>query len=346
MKTNEIKNEQNLEVKNDKSQKSGFVVRLISTVFLLMALVAYCGTGIIYQEVAKIKNENWVDTFAYLSLILSGIIVAYATYEIVHVFKALNHWAIILGFILLNVAFYLFPTTSTSYDFGFYDQYNYDQSFWKWIVVGIILCYFVLYLLIGILKKGMDVKKGMLLFLGSITIIFALKAFVILMLSGAGNGIYGAGTFSYITPIWLWLIVIFADSFAYLGGWKWGKHKMAPVISPKKTWEGAFVGTVSALAAGILVALLLHFFAPGYEPFHYALTKIGNEGGQIAILVILSCVFPIISALGDLFFSLIKRTLDIKDYSNLVPGHGGALDRLDSFMMVHAVAFILISFVH
>lgn len=58
MKTNEIKNDQTLEVKKDKAQKSDFMVRIISTVFLLLALVAYCGAGIVYQEVEKIKHEK------------------------------------------------------------------------------------------------------------------------------------------------------------------------------------------------------------------------------------------------------------------------------------------------
>ena len=118
------------------------------------------------------------------------------------------------------------------------------------------------------------------------------------------------------------------DAFAYFVGVLFGHHKMNERVSPKKTWEGFFGGV-------ILTALFLSGYA-----FIFA----SVDGGKHALLpglldlehwyhiVILSTLVPLVSVLGDLVFSSIKRHYQIKDFSNLIPGHGGILDRLDSLM--------------
>ena len=104
------------------------------------------------------------------------------------------------------------------------------------------------------------------------------------------------------------------DSFAYYGGRLLGKHKLAPRVSPKKTWEGAIIGAIGSLVAGA-VAPLTYF----------------RELPMVHALAI-SALISIIGPLGDLFESALKRGAGVKDSSSLLPGHGGVLDRLDSLL--------------
>jgi phosphatidate cytidylyltransferase len=120
----------------------------------------------------------------------------------------------------------------------------------------------------------------------------------------------------------LLIIVVSTDTGAYVSGLLLGKHKMAPRISPKKTWEGFGGSIVAALIASEIVSwLLLHIsFVDG---------------------IVLGVALALSATLGDLMESLIKRDLGIKDISNWLPGHGGFLDRLDSVLPSAAVVYTL-----
>ncbi len=109
-------------------------------------------------------------------------------------------------------------------------------------------------------------------------------------------------------------VVWLADIGAYFAGRRFGKHKLAPTISPGKTWEGALGGGVAVLAYGFLLSSKL----PAVLASNYLL------------LVVVLVLLTIISVLGDLFESLLKRQAGLKDSSNVLPGHGGVLDRIDS----------------
>jgi len=124
-------------------------------------------------------------------------------------------------------------------------------------------------------------------------------------------------------------IVWIADTAAYLAGKQWGRHKLAPRISPGKTWEGAFG---AALAVALYYAVLLVTIAPDRRFF---------EGGW-GLLVFLTVLA--LSIEGDLFESLLKRQAGVKDSGNLLPGHGGMLDRIDGLtatMPAAALAYYL-----
>ncbi len=109
-------------------------------------------------------------------------------------------------------------------------------------------------------------------------------------------------------------VTFLADTAAYFVGKSYGKHKLAPVVSPKKTWEGAIAGVVSSVIVAVIVKYIM---------------RIQMDTVYIALLGFLLGVFGI---LGDLSESLLKRDVDIKDSGNIFPGHGGVLDRLDSLM--------------
>jgi phosphatidate cytidylyltransferase len=126
--------------------------------------------------------------------------------------------------------------------------------------------------------------------------------------------------------VYLAMLTTFAnDTGAFFIGRARGKHKLAPAISPAKTWEGAIGGSISAILAAIVIALVLNLISP--FAFKY---------WQIILLGFLVSLF---AQLGDLVESLLKRNMEVKESGNLLPGHGGILDRFDSLIFVGAVVY-------
>lgn len=117
--------------------------------------------------------------------------------------------------------------------------------------------------------------------------------------------------------IFLFLITIITDSYAYFAGRLIGKNKLLEVISPKKTWEGTIIGSL----VGTFVCTV------------YYLTIVNQNANVFAVTGIV-LFLSLIGQFGDLFFSAIKRKYNVKDFSNIMPGHGGVLDRLDSIIFV------------
>lgn len=145
----------------------------------------------------------------------------------------------------------------------------------------------------------------------------------------------GVSFFSTSVLIYAISITVLTDTFAYFTGMLFGKHKLAPVLSPKKTIEGAIGGTVFGTLVPTLIAWALNLFT------YFKL----NEITGIVTFLIISFLMTIISQLGDLFFSKIKRDLAIKDYSTVLPGHGGILDRFDSLAFTGSFLFIVLGIV-
>ncbi len=122
------------------------------------------------------------------------------------------------------------------------------------------------------------------------------------------------------------LIAVFADdTFAYLGGRTLGRHKLAPALSPAKTLEGFAVGTVACVFATFV-----------------ALYPDRNTYLSIGQALLLGLVIAVAAPAGDLFESMLKRDMDVKDTGNLLGGHGGMLDRLDSILFASVAAFYTI----
>ena len=152
------------------------------------------------------------------------------------------------------------------------------------------------------------------------------------------RGVEGAaGGFSGLDTGRRWVIIALvatfaADTFAYFVGHLWGKHKMAPSISPSKTWEGAAGGFVGGLGATLLLAYVLGI-ARGIS---------WNFGWK---LIVLGCLIPIFALLGDLVESKFKRSTGVKDAGSIIPGHGGILDRLDSILFTVFVVYYYVIWV-
>ena len=129
-------------------------------------------------------------------------------------------------------------------------------------------------------------------------------------------------TFGFVAMIFLFAVVWATDIAGYFAGRLIGGPKLWPAVSPNKTWSGAIAGTFAGTLAGLAVVAL-----GGIQP--------------IAPVVILGLLFSIISQLGDLFESALKRRFGVKDASHAIPGHGGFMDRLDGFIAAAlAAAFI------
>lgn len=130
----------------------------------------------------------------------------------------------------------------------------------------------------------------------------------------AGNGLF----YILITFACAWL----SDAGAYFVGRAFGKHKLAPEISPKKTVEGAIGGAVFNVICCLLIGLI------------YAAIRSGEHHLSYLLLILVGIIGALLAILGDLVASFIKRQCGIKDFGDILPGHGGILDRFDSVLVV------------
>jgi len=137
--------------------------------------------------------------------------------------------------------------------------------------------------------------------------------------------------------VYLAMLTTFAnDTGAFFIGRARGKHKLAPAISPAKTWEGAIGGLVSAILAAIVIAMVLKLISVELgAPFAFRYWQI----------IILGFLVGLFAQLGDLVESLLKRKMGVKESGNLLPGHGGVLDRFDSLIFVGPVVYYYVIWV-
>jgi phosphatidate cytidylyltransferase len=127
--------------------------------------------------------------------------------------------------------------------------------------------------------------------------------------------------FIVLLPIYL------NDSLAYLFGKFFGKHKLIPSVSPKKTWEG-FVG--GAIGAAITMLVLIYF-------------RNGATTETYVLMAVVSVLVSVLATFGDLFESKLKRAAEVKDSGNILPGHGGILDRIDAMLFAVPVLYVFLT---
>lgn len=123
------------------------------------------------------------------------------------------------------------------------------------------------------------------------------------------------------TVLWLMLVITATDTGAYFAGRSIGGPKLAPKISPKKTWAGLIGGLTAAALVGVVV-----------------MTVLDHDG--VVVVAFASAVLAVVAQAGDLLVSKAKRSFGVKDSSELIPGHGGVLDRLDGYLLVMPVAAV------
>jgi len=248
-------------------------------------------------------NINVKQEYIYLSLIVFLIIVG--AWEAIRIMKFGDSWWKWLVYPIGFLVFYKFAVRFLNHDFYF--LFNLQE------ILGILLIAIASFTLFRY-PNELYHDNGKLIFI----IIYVFLSFSFAL---------GIPYFDYSKehPLgWevfmLFVLIWSSDSFAYFSGRMFGKHKMAPKISPKKTWEG--------FAGGVICTLVLGFFIEKYMP--------EMRGNWILVGLLVSVAAPI----GDLVESQLKRTFGVKDSGNIIPGHGGVLDRLDSFIICAPVVYL------
>lgn len=185
------------------------------------------------------------------------------------------------------------------------------------LMFPIILFIVLLLLFLDVIKKDKSILDIAITILGLVYIVYMFS--VVLFLH---KGLYGRAV------VWLpFLTAWLSDTFAYFAGVHFGKNKLCPKISPKKTVEGSLGGIFGSTAFSIIAGILFKKLGIDIPLFHY---------GIIGILS------GITGQIGDLFASSIKRFCKVKDFGNILPGHGGILDRFDSILFTAPTVYFYI----
>ena len=193
-----------------------------------------------------------------------------------------------------------------------------SEFFGMFITLAIPIVLIILFAQVIITQMKTNFKDIAFTFIGIFYIVFFM--IFIALIDGMDNG-----------KLLIWYIIIAAwgtDIFAFFVGMKFGKHKFSK-ISPKKSIEGCIAGTIGAILLMLVYTYIVNtFFVMNYS--------------YIAILAI-GLILSLIGQIGDFAASSIKRYVDIKDFSNLIPGHGGMLDRIDSLIFLAPFAYVFFS---
>lgn len=191
----------------------------------------------------------------------------------------------------------------------------------SYILLSVLFLFFIF---IGELfrKKSSVLKNSAITLLGLIYVAlpFSLMNFIVFRQTLANSNFYPWILVGFFFIIWIY------DSMAYVSGSLFGKHKIAPKISPAKSWEGLIGGTIFAVVMGIVNAVLFQEISM----FNW---------------IVIALITVIFGTIGDFFESKLKREIGIKDSGNILPGHGGLLDRFDSLLFAIPPVFVWLSLI-
>ena len=238
--------------------------------------------------------------------IIFGVMLAIAAYELLYRTGLVRHTRLVLYSCAMAFAVAM---------------WSYSGAIHAYAMIGLLI--FCMLLFAEMMLDHVKVRFEMLgmCYVAGFVIPLMLSALIrILMLS--------IGRYVILIPF---VVAFLSDSGAYFVGLKFGHHKLAPVVSPNKTIEGVLGGMATATVGMLIYALVLDIAFPQFN-VHYGLALLYGLVGSIT------------GVFGDLCFSVIKRQTGIKDYGNLIPGHGGILDRFDSLTTVAPLmeAFLLL----
>src|SRR6218665_1345492 len=227
-------------------------------------------------------------------------------YECIKIMKFDNGIYKWLVFPVAAIIYYRF--TTRFFRHGFFFDFNFSEMMALSLIVIAVITLFKY-------SRELYFENGKLIF----TVVYVTLPFAFALALPKFSTLDSSKTFT-LEVFMLFVLIWSSDTFAYLTGKFFGKHKMAPRISPKKTWEG--------FAGGVVLTLILGFFVEQYFP---------ELRGNWMIVGLLTATF---APLGDLVESQLKRSFAVKDSGNIIPGHGGVLDRLDSFIICAPVIYL------
>ena len=277
------------------------IQRTISGI-VYIAVIILCTTPLGAQLLDSISPGLVKQQYLYYGLITFLLLVG--TWECIKIMKfgdGYEKW-IVLPIVLL--IFYMFSKRF------FYHDFYYDFRLSEILAIALIV---IAVVTLFKFTSELYFDSGKLIF----TVIYVALPFSFAL----GLPKYSSYDSNFsLEVIFLFILIWSSDTFAYLVGKSIGKHKMAPKISPKKTWEG--------YAGGVVLTLVLSYFVELYQP--------QLRGNWMVVGFLIAAFAP----LGDLVESQLKRTFGVKDSGNIIPGHGGVLDRLDSFLICVPVVYL------
>ena len=267
-----------------------------------IAVIILCTTPFGSQLIDLISPGLIQQQYLFYGLISFLLLVG--TWECIKIMKFSNSYEKWIVLPLVLFVFYVF--SKRFFQHGFYFDFRISE------ILALLL---VLIAVITLFKftSELYIDSGKLIF----TVIYVALPFSFAL----GLPKYSSieNTFS-LEVIFLFILIWSSDTFAYLVGKFFGKHKLAPKISPKQTWEG--------YAGGVVLTLVFSYFIEQYQP--------QLRGNWMVVGFLIAAFAP----LGDLVESQLKRTFGVKDSGNIIPGHGGVLDRLDSFLICVPVVYL------
>ena len=277
------------------------IQRTISGI-VYIAVIILCTTPLGAQLLDQISPGLVKQQYLYYGLITFLLLVG--TWECIKIMKfgdGYEKW-VVLPIVLL--IFYMFSKRYFYHDFYFNFRLTEILALALVVIAGVTLFKFT---------SELYFDSGKLIF----TVIYVALPFSFAL----GLPKYSSYDSNFSLEVtFLFILIWSSDTFAYLVGKFFGKHKMAPKISPKKTWEG--------YAGGVVLTLVLSYFVEMYQP--------QLRGTWVVVGFLIAAFAP----LGDLVESQLKRTFGVKDSGNIIPGHGGVLDRLDSFLICVPVVYL------
>lgn len=204
---------------------------------------------------------------------------------------------------------------------GYFSNVHHISYF---VIMAMALFVFLTYMtFVGVFSRGettiVDISQALM---AVIYIVVSFTSLVLIRYMPFGNYLF------LLVFVCAWV----CDAAAYFVGSLIGKNKLVPSISPKKTVEGAIGGVVLTIVGAIVFGLIIEAVDPNINANYFALGFIG-------------LVLSVVAQVGDLWASLIKRHYGVKDFSNLLPGHGGLFDRFDSVLAVCTVLMVICSFI-
>lgn len=277
------------------------IQRTISGI-VYIAVIILCTTPLGAQLLDTVSPGLVKQQYLYYGLITFLLLVG--TWECIKIMKFGNGYE---KWIVLPLTLFIFYMFSKRYfQHGFYFDFRLTEILAILLVVIAVVTLFKF-------TSELYFDSGKLIF----TVIYVALPFCFAL--GLPKYASYNSTFS-LEVLFLFILIWSSDTFAYLVGKFFGKHKMAPKISPKKTWEG--------YAGGVVLTLVLSYFVEQYQP--------QLRGNWMIVGFLIAAFAP----LGDLVESQLKRTFGVKDSGNIIPGHGGVLDRLDSFLICVPVVYL------
>ena len=277
--------------------------------------------GVLAVYVVSIHlNIHWLYTA------ITALVSVACCYELIHAVGGTSK--LLIGFSMVASAAYVFTV-------GFHVKVPH---------MPVLLSFYAMALLILTVlhHKRIEFIHAVMAFFATVCVTYSLSCFIRL------NDLpYLSGRFTHLEGLFLfWLSFTCSwvtDAFAFLVGRKIGKHKMCPGISPKKSWEGAIYGTLITAVINVLVLL-------GYT--HVAVFLMGrtmfwlDTPLKYLYVALLSVFLSAVGMFGDLAASVLKRNVGLKDFSNILPGHGGIVDRFDSCLFVLPTLYGIFSLIY